>query len=304
MSPKKPSRYDELHDKYHHILSAKGGTRYERLAAMVFKALEDRNVVIHDLKLSGADPEVKHQIDVTITVNGTNKRILVECKDLDISGDKVDLDIARSFRSVIEDTDVDEGIILTCNGFTKDAARYAKSKNIKLAILRIVEDRDIKGRIHRIIVNLVVQTPKDPNATLVFESHHQAAYNTQLEAIGVTDGVRADDPVFFTDGTQCIHFNEYLTSKMNEAMGTAAGGTLSINVPAEGWQIQIAGDPPIPFLGIVVDFGIDSETEILNTASQRTAELILSGFADKDIIIYGDEIERRFIDPNTGEVIG
>jgi len=31
----------------------------------VFKVLEEKHVVIHDLKLSGADPEVKHQIDVT-----------------------------------------------------------------------------------------------------------------------------------------------------------------------------------------------------------------------------------------------
>ena len=46
------SRCDELHDKYHQILTTKVGTRYERLAAMVYKALEDKNVIIHDLSLS------------------------------------------------------------------------------------------------------------------------------------------------------------------------------------------------------------------------------------------------------------
>lgn len=124
----KRSRYDELHDKYHQIITTKGGTRYERLAAMVFKALEERNVVIHDLKLSGQDPEVKHQIDVSVEIGGAIKRVLVECKDFDVSGDKVGLDIIRNFRSVLEDTKADEGIVITCNGFTEDAQKYARSK--------------------------------------------------------------------------------------------------------------------------------------------------------------------------------
>ncbi len=45
------SGYDELHDKYHKTLTTKSGTRYERLAAVVFKALDERHIVIHDLKL-------------------------------------------------------------------------------------------------------------------------------------------------------------------------------------------------------------------------------------------------------------
>jgi hypothetical protein len=67
------SRYDELHDRYHAILTTKAGTRYERLAALVFKILEDRNVVIHDLKLIG-DSSVAHQIDVSIAIDGKHKK--------------------------------------------------------------------------------------------------------------------------------------------------------------------------------------------------------------------------------------
>jgi hypothetical protein len=47
------SRYDELHDRFFPILSSKEGTRYERLAAVVLKALDEKNVVIHDFKLRG-----------------------------------------------------------------------------------------------------------------------------------------------------------------------------------------------------------------------------------------------------------
>jgi|GEM_PF-3124967 len=48
------SRYDELHDKYHRILTTKAGTRYEQLAALVFKALEAESTVVHDLDIFGA----------------------------------------------------------------------------------------------------------------------------------------------------------------------------------------------------------------------------------------------------------
>lgn len=93
MTKKTPSRsrYDDLHDKYHKILTTKAGTRYERLAALVFKALEDRNAVIHDMELVGEDPDVKHQIDVTVEIAGTTRRVVIECKDFDISGEKVGL---------------------------------------------------------------------------------------------------------------------------------------------------------------------------------------------------------------------
>ena len=152
--PTRRSRYDELHDKYHLILTTKAGTRYERLAAMVFKALEDRNVVIHDLELGGDDPDVKHQIDVTVEVAGAPKHVIIECKDFDISGEKVGLGIIRNFRSVVEDTKADEGIVITCTGFTEDAQKYARSKGIKLAVLRIFETRDMNGRIVKVVVGV------------------------------------------------------------------------------------------------------------------------------------------------------
>ena len=73
------SRYDELHDRYFEIRTTKSGTRYERLAAFVFKALDNNDVVIHDLKLLG-ETGVEHQIDVIIEINGVQKRILIELR--------------------------------------------------------------------------------------------------------------------------------------------------------------------------------------------------------------------------------
>jgi hypothetical protein len=206
------SRYDELHDNYHQILTTKAGTRYERLAAMVFKALEDRNTVIHDLKLAGDDPEVKHQIDVTIEAAGATKRVLVECKDFDLSKDKVGLDIIRNFRSVLEDTKADEGIVITCVGFTEDAQKYARSKNIKLAVLRLFETRDMNGRIIKIVIGFVIQRPANPRVTVAISEADQPQYSAQLAEIGVKAGIFNTDPVFFVRGNERHQFNAFVTN--------------------------------------------------------------------------------------------
>jgi Restriction endonuclease len=297
----KRSRYDELHDKYHQIITTKTGTRYERLAAMVFKALEERNVVIHDLKLSGQDPEVKHQIDVSVEIGGAIKRVLVECKDFDVSGDKVGLDIIRNFRSVLEDTKADEGIVITCNGFTEDAQKYARSKNIKLAVLRIFETQDMNGRIVRIVIGFVIQRPANPQVTVAISQVNLPQYSEQLAAIGVKNVISNTDPVFFVRGTERHQFNAFVTQRMNDAIKSAGPKAIRITVPSGSWLIQVGSNSPIPFDGIVCAFDVDETQEMLEIASQRVAELILEGFGSADILIYGDQIERRTIDPETGK---
>jgi hypothetical protein len=175
------SRYDDLHDHYHAILTTKGGTRYERLAAVVFAALDSGNVVIHDLKVIGADTGVKHQIDVHIERRGCSNRILVECKDYDISGDPVGLDVVREFWGVIDDIHPDEAWVITCNHFTEEARKYAKGKGIRLATLRGFADSDWQSRVHTIITSIVfrkvhnekidarIRTVRDEDAAAFFK---------------------------------------------------------------------------------------------------------------------------------------
>lgn len=299
----KRSRYDELHDKYHRVLTTKAGTRYERLAALVFKALEDRNVVIHDLRLAGEDPEVLHQIDVTIAIRGERKRIVIECKDFDISGDKVGLDIIRNFRSVVEDTKVDEAIVITCNGFTKDAQKYARSKNIKLAVLRVFEQRDMEGRIARVILGITMAQPKNAGATLYMaDEQHGQRFSAELAEIGVSTGFRNTDPIYVVGGSQRQQINQYMTDQMNKVIQRNGPKALQIKVPAKDLQIQVGSNAPIPFDGVIINFEVDEQSVTFDVVSQRVAELIFSGFDTDDIIIFGDQIQRFAIDPVTGEL--
>ena len=137
----------------------------QRLAAFVFKSLNEQGVVIHDLRLRG-DTGVKHQIDVTIENDGKKRRILIECKDFDISGDNVGIDILRNFWAVVDDTKPDEAIVITCNDFTAAARMYARGKRIKLAILREFKESDWEGKVKVIEVNLDFFTATTPIVSL------------------------------------------------------------------------------------------------------------------------------------------
>jgi hypothetical protein len=136
-----------VHDRLVADEKLKKGTKYERLAAIAFAALQARSTV-HDLRLRGSSG-VRHQIDVTVGPN--NKRLLVECKQYD---KKIGLGIVRDFFGVVEDLKPDQAFVVTTVGFTRDAVRYADAKDIRLAILRCVEPADLEGRVQRIHVTL------------------------------------------------------------------------------------------------------------------------------------------------------
>jgi hypothetical protein len=133
---------------------------------------------------------VAHQIDVSIEVGGKRRRGIVECKDFDLSGKKVGLDILRGFRSVIEDTEVDEGIVLTCNGYTKEAQKYAKAKDIKLAVLREIQDNDLEGLIKTIIVNLHIQSNKNHATTFSMPQTNRDLFAAECARIRVCHQLR------------------------------------------------------------------------------------------------------------------
>lgn len=59
----------------------KNGSKYERLAAVVYKVIDESDSVIHDLRLRGDGKTAQHQIDVTIEKSGISKRVLIECKE-------------------------------------------------------------------------------------------------------------------------------------------------------------------------------------------------------------------------------
>ncbi|MFL0404959.1 restriction endonuclease [Bacillus nitratireducens] len=121
----------------------KNGTKYERLAAVVFKTLNTTDVVIHNLRLRGDGKKTPHQIDVIIERDNVSKRVLIECKDYDT---EVGISIIRDFFGAVSQIKPDESFVVTTKGYTRGAKSFAEEEGIKLAILREFKDDDWAGR--------------------------------------------------------------------------------------------------------------------------------------------------------------
>lgn len=109
---------------------------------------------------------VMHQIDVLTThSDGIHSYdTAIECK---YWKDKVNKDIVMKVASIIEDTGISKGVIVTKNGFTKDGQDYAKFKNIGMVILREWSAKDqaetpkeFEFGILQININIQVTEPK------------------------------------------------------------------------------------------------------------------------------------------------
>jgi hypothetical protein len=114
---------------------------------MVFKALEESTAVIHDVSLLG-ESDVSHQIDVHVTVEGQSRRVLIECKDFDISCDKVGLPIVRNFWAVLDDTRADEGFTMPNKSGNRDQRGIGAAivtKTLVWAIIRDLTDGQVRA---------------------------------------------------------------------------------------------------------------------------------------------------------------
>jgi hypothetical protein len=290
-----PSRYDEFHDQYYTLLSSKAGTRYERLAAIVFKAFDEAGSVIHDMKLLG-DSGVAHQIDVTLERGGSRKRLLVECKDFDVSGGKVGLDIVRSFFAVVEDTKPDEAYIITCTDFTRNARMYAEAKGIKLAVLRECRESDWVGKIREVILDFHIVSTTDPKLQIKLSAAAQKKFAADLAAAGLRgDGVQLGSPVFFNAPEGRIQFNEFLHGRMKFGVNDPLGPRID-SVDLDGVTLEVEHRGPVSLEELTLSYEIVASNEVVKTGGERVAKLLVEGVGRASAVIWDDDLQRFAID--------
>jgi Restriction endonuclease len=124
----------------------KSGTKYERLAALVFQVLDRSALVVHNVTLSGPGKEAEHQIDINATNHsGKPRRVIIETRD---RKESVDIKQARDFFGVVHQLKPDCSWIVSVTGFTSEGEKYARDEGIGLAVLRPTqpgEDNRIKA---------------------------------------------------------------------------------------------------------------------------------------------------------------
>jgi len=118
---------------------------YESLTKYIFESLRNEFSVNiegygNDCKIKGKS-NVLHQIDVlTSESDGVRSyRTAIECK---YWNKKINKDTVMKLWAIISDSDIEEGIIVSKKGYTKDAQQFANHYNIKLVQLRETGDED------------------------------------------------------------------------------------------------------------------------------------------------------------------
>lgn len=127
---------------------------YEEITKYIYQTLGNGygiKIIGHGAgcKREGASGVV-HQIDV-LTEQSDGQLTAVECKHWK---KKVNKDIVMKLSSIIEDLSIEKGIIVSKEGFTKDALNFAQHKNIELIQLREAGKEDRNGN-HKIEIGVL-----------------------------------------------------------------------------------------------------------------------------------------------------
>lgn len=155
-------RIDRIYDKLVAAEDLKNGTKYERLAALVFQILDRSTIVIHDVILRGDGKVTPHQIDVTASSrSGTRTRVIVEARDRE---KPVGLGQVRDFFAVTHQLRPDHAWIVSTSGFTEKAQGFAREEGIGLAVLRPAEKHE-DNRLKAIHFRGHIQAVETPTIT-------------------------------------------------------------------------------------------------------------------------------------------
>lgn len=294
------SRYDDIHDEYFSADIRKSGTRYERLAAAIQKVLAgDESTVIHDCKLRG-ESDVAHQIDVTVERASVKKRILVECKDFNVSGDKVGLGIIRDFWGVVDDVRPDAALVLSTEGFTKDAQKFAAARGIGLRILREYTTADDRNRIHEIHINIEFQWADNFRLTVVIPNAEDAArLETDMQSAGMSRlEVNRGEPISLNYQGAQPQLLDFLQEKLKAAIIGSTGDTVVLRLEMPGATITVGSGEPIPMVGMVLSYELATHIDTVKIVAESAARMILDAVDsdEEDVLIFDSDLRSIEID--------
>lgn len=182
--------------------------------------------------------------------------------------------------------------------------KYAKSKNIKLAVLREFRDSDWEGRIKTICVTMYILHITEPKVSMHFGNQENINKLTQnlLEAGIGGYGVRKGQPVYLNLPNGRIQFNEYVEKVTNEHPRNEPG-PVELKINLAGSTIEVENRGGIPIAGLVLEFEVIHSEEYFKVTSDKIAKLILSDLKASDIIIFEQDLARLRINEETGEII-
>ncbi len=136
-------------------------------------------------KLRGKS-SVEHQIDVlTEHSDGIHTyKTAIECKHW---AAKIQKDTVTKLAEILEDAQIQKGVIVAKAGFTEDAIAFAQYKDISLVELREPTQADWEGRIKDIVVNLHVLSPQIKNFQFVWTAPSSSSQDVTAQSVISSD---------------------------------------------------------------------------------------------------------------------
>lgn len=295
---------DNIYDSHLINEKLKVGTKYERLAAVVYKIFEEEDVVIHDLRLRGEGKTAKHQIDVTIEKQDNRKRVLVECKDYE---NVIGIGIIRDFYGAIVQIKPDDAIVVTTKGFTRGAIQFAKDENIKLAILKEFNEKDWKGRVRSLVINMRMIFMETPHITswLIADRSRLDEVNAELRSnLGNEKNINTTETYFYNEnGDETETFQQVLAPIFNSFQWVAGQTTKGKYEFDEIRYITLCG-VSIPVRGFEYEFkSHDSVCTTIIDEGAKVATLLYKMIDGTiDTIIFDQQLEKWTFDED-GQVV-
>ena len=146
---------------------AKGGTAYERLAALVLAVL-GWDGVVQDARVTAESKLAEHALDVTARhPTGEIERLTLECKDWNKEVGKGTFDTLVGVRAQIGG----EAAVVTTVGFTEGARKVATDEGIAMLLLRPYDPEDPTPYLKRIelTINAMASVYSDFNVEVPSE---------------------------------------------------------------------------------------------------------------------------------------
>ncbi len=287
------SPIEQIYDRHVAEEKLKHGTKYERLTALVFQTLDADASISHDVRLRGDGKKTAHQIDVRVTQAGRTRRTLIECRDKS-PDNKVDLDEARSFATVVRQLDAD-GVMVTTNGFTQPAINLAEDEGLELLTLRAFLPPDGEDRL--MSIQLKVQ-----------------AVSPVLDGVAARSGAGelAETPVGFDGATPVSGLStartldEVVRSMMRTPLADPPEGGLETVRRFEPPLVIHGADGPVEVNELEVRYHVETRSfEHTIDAGGKIAELVLKSVDGTfDRVIWDADLRQLGFDPVTGDVIG
>ncbi|TAI48348.1 restriction endonuclease [Flagellimonas allohymeniacidonis] len=182
---------------------------YENITKYIYEELgREAGVKIigygKSFKVKG-NSNVSHQIDVLTTHSDGihDYQTAIECKYWE---KKINKDVVMKVASIIDDTNIDKGVIVSKRGYTEDGKSFAKQKNIGLVELRELDETEAKETnfpIAEMVLNFKIKRKRPKISNIEFDYVDR---NTELSKIEPNQMI-----IRLENGNE-VALNEYILS--------------------------------------------------------------------------------------------